>query len=107
MEDTEIIAASKALKCKLDRSAAAGKKGKGGRPASSSSTSFAEGPSKVKDNNWIPSESVKVVNDILRDTQIPDSEIGNTARRILYDLNMIWRKIMRKENEAIKKRLTA
>jgi len=27
--------------------------------------------------------------------------------QILYDLNTIWREIMRKENNAIKKRLTA
>ena len=27
--------------------------------------------------------------------------------RILYDLNNIWREIMRKENSAIKKRLTS
>lgn len=27
--------------------------------------------------------------------------------RILYDLNAVWRTIMRKENDAIKKRLTS
>jgi len=29
-----------------------------------------------------------------------------TISKILYEMNAVWRKIMRKENDAIKKRLT-
>ena len=58
-----------------------------------------------KDNDWIPTEAVRSI------LKIRDDFKGNMSEtcisQILYELNSIWRNIMRKENEAIKKRLTA
>ena len=54
-------------------------------------------------NDWIPTESVRAINKIKEKFkgQMTDSCIS----RILYELNTIWRNIMRKETEAIRKRL--
>ena len=58
-----------------------------------------------KDNDWIPTQAVRAI------LQIRDQFDGKMSEtcisQILYELNSIWRTIMRKENDAIKKRLTA
>ena len=58
-----------------------------------------------KDNDWIPTQAVRAI------LQIRDQFEGKMSEtcisQILYELNSIWRTIMRKENDAIKKRLTA
>ena len=55
-------------------------------------------------NDWIPTEAVRAIIGI-RDRF--NGDMSETCiSQILYELNMIWRQIMRKENEAIKKKLT-
>ena len=55
-------------------------------------------------NDWIPTEAVRAIVGI---KEKYDGEMSETCiSQILYELNMIWRAIMRKENEAIKKKLT-
>ncbi len=58
-----------------------------------------------KDNDWIPTEAVRAILKIWDDFKGVMSEF--CISQILYDLNAIWRNLMRKENDAIKKRLTA
>ena len=58
-----------------------------------------------KDNDWIPTQAVRAINKIRDDFSGKMTE--TCVSQILYELNSIWRQIMRKENEAIKKRLTA
>lgn len=59
----------------------------------------------AKNNDWIPTQAVRAI------LQIKDQFHGQMSEtcisQILYELNTIWREIMRKENNAIKKRLTA
>ena len=63
------------------------------------------GQNEAKDNDWIPTQAVRKI------LQIRDQFNGQMSEtcisQILYELNSIWRDIMRKENNAIKKRLTA
>ena len=58
-----------------------------------------------KSNDWIPTQAVRAI------LQIRDRYEGAMNERcisqILYELNSIWREIMRKENAAIKKRLNS
>jgi hypothetical protein len=55
-------------------------------------------------NEWIPTEAVKKIKEL----QVKyDGKLNETCvSQILYSMNIIWRNIMRKENEAIKRRLT-
>ena len=59
----------------------------------------------AKNNDWIPTQAVRAI------LQIRDQFNSNMSEtcisQILYELNGIWRDIMRKENTAIKKRLTS
>ena len=59
----------------------------------------------AKNNDWIPTEAVRTI------LKIRDQFNGNMSEtcisQILYELNSIWREIMRKENNAIKKRLNS
>jgi len=56
-------------------------------------------------NDWIPTEAVRCISSI---KERYNGEMSETCvSQILYDLNMIWRNIMRKENDAIKKKTTA
>ena len=59
----------------------------------------------VKNNDWIPTQAVRAILQIKEKFhgQMNETCVG----KILYELNTIWREIMRKENNAIKKRLTA
>ena len=58
------------------------------------------------DNDWIPTEAVRAIQRI-KDTPEFNGMMTETAiSRILYDMNAIWRAIMRKEVDAVKKRLT-
>lgn len=63
------------------------------------------GAKEAKNNDWIPTQAVRAI------LSIRDQFNGNMSEtcisQILYELNSIWREIMRKENNAIKKRLTA
>jgi hypothetical protein len=60
---------------------------------------------KKVDNDWIPTEAVRV---IMKIKDQFDGKMTETAvAQILYELNSIWRNIMRTETEAIKNRLTA
>ena len=56
------------------------------------------------DNDWIPTEAVRAIMRIKDDFKGTMTETA--VSQILYELNAIWRNIMRKENDAIKKRLT-
>lgn len=55
-------------------------------------------------NEWIPTEAVKVIKEI--QNKFRDDFSETCVSRILYEFNIIWRNIMRKENEAIKKKYT-
>lgn len=65
------------------------------------------GPAKsakeAKNNDWIPTQAVRAILKIKEDFDSKMSEV--CVSQILYELNSIWREIMRKENNAIKKRL--
>ena len=63
------------------------------------------GPKEAKNNDWIPTKAVRAILAI-RD-QFKGQMTETCISQILYELNSIWREIMRKENNAIKKRLTA
>ena len=55
-------------------------------------------------NEWIPTDAVKKIKEIQTTF---DSKMTETCiSQILYEFNVIWRNIMRKENEAIKKKYT-
>lgn len=55
-------------------------------------------------NEWIPTAAVKKIKEI---QQTFESKMTETCiSNILYEFNIIWRNIMRKENEAIKKKFT-
>lgn len=56
------------------------------------------------DNDWIPTEAVRAIMRIKDEFKGTMTETA--VSQILYELNAIWRNIMRKENDAIKKRLT-
>ena len=74
--------------------------------ASSGQTKTSQtGAKKTKiDNDWIPTEAVRAILKIRDDFKGTMTETA--ISQILYELNSIWRNIMRKENDAIKKRLT-
>lgn len=60
-------------------------------------------PAKKINNDWIPTQAVRALEKIKNDHH---SQLTETAiSKILYDLNNIWRNIMRQENDAMKKRL--
>lgn len=60
---------------------------------------------KKVDNDWIPTDAVRV---IMKIKDQFDGKMTETAvSQILYELNSIWRTIMRTETEAIKNRMTA
>jgi len=52
-------------------------------------------------NEWIPTEAVKKIKEIQENFKSQMTE--TCVSQILYEFNIIWRNIMRKENEAIKK----
>jgi hypothetical protein len=55
-------------------------------------------------NDWIPTDAVRA---ILRIKDQFEGKMTETAvSQILYELNTIWRNIMRTETEAVKRRLT-
>lgn len=55
-------------------------------------------------NEWIPTEAVRAIQKI---KETFDGQMTETCvSQILYELNSIWRFIMRRENEAIKRKLT-
>ena len=57
------------------------------------------------DNDWIPTDAVRC---IMRIKDQFKAQMTETAvSQILYELNRIWRGIMRAETDAIKKRLGA
>ena len=59
-------------------------------------------------NEWIPTEAVKKIKEIQayqyekHEGKMTETCVSN----LLYEFNIIWRNIMRKENEAIKKAAT-
>jgi len=56
-------------------------------------------------NDWIPTEAVRA---IIKIRDQCDGKMTETAiSQILYELNTIWRNIMRTETEAVKRRLVA
>jgi len=52
-------------------------------------------------NEWIPTEAVRKIKEIQKKFDSKMTEI--CISQILYEFNIIWRNIMRKENEALKK----
>ena len=55
-------------------------------------------------NEWIPVDAVKKIKELQTDFK---GQLNETCiSRILYEFNIIWRNIMRKENEAIKTKYT-
>ena len=59
----------------------------------------------AKNNDWIPTQAVRAILSI-RD-QFNGKMSETCISQILYEINSIWRELMRKENNAIKKKLTA
>ncbi len=55
-------------------------------------------------NEWIPTEAVRVIQKIKEQFNAQMTE--TCVSQILYELNSIWRAIMRKESDAIKRKLT-
>lgn len=55
-------------------------------------------------NEWIPTEAVRAIQKIKENFEAQMTE--TCVSQILYELNGIWRAIMRRENEAIKRKLT-
>lgn len=55
-------------------------------------------------NEWIPTEAVRVIQKIKE--QFKGQMTETCVSQILYELNGIWRTIMRKECDAIKKKYT-
>lgn len=55
-------------------------------------------------NEWIPTEAVRVIQKIKEQFNAQMTE--TCVSQILYELNSIWRAIMRKETDAIRKKLT-
>jgi hypothetical protein len=55
-------------------------------------------------NEWIPTEAVRVIQKIKQQFNAQMTE--TCVSQILYELNGIWRAIMRKETDAIKKKFT-
>ncbi len=74
--------------------------------ATSPSSTIKKSKSVAKINNdWIPTKAVQAIISIKEQF---DGRLSETAiSRILYELNTIWRNIMREEVEAVKRRLTA
>ena len=98
MDDSEIVKAANALKGKISGLGRKSNKNSGTK----SKTSL---KSTQPNNDWIPTEAVRAILEI---ADKPENTITETSiAAILYKLNTIWRNIMRKENDAIKKRLTA
>lgn len=55
-------------------------------------------------NNWIPTDAVKKIKEIQSKFK---GQLNETCMsQILYEMNIIWRNIMRKENQAIKRKFT-
>ena len=55
-------------------------------------------------NEWIPTEAVKKIKELQATF---DGKMSETCiSQILYEFNIIWRNIMRKENDAIKTKMT-
>ena len=59
----------------------------------------------VKNNDWIPTQAVRVIQELK--TKHNNYMNETCTGQLLYRLNDIWRQIMRKECDAIKKRLNA
>ena len=55
-------------------------------------------------NEWIPTEAVRAIQKIKE--QFGAQMTETCVSQILYELNSIWRAIMRKENDALKRKLT-
>lgn len=101
MDDAQIIAMSsngqsKASKL-VSRMSGSGKQNLKG-------TTTGGGAKAIKNNDWIPTQAVHAILKIKEQFNGVMSE--TCISQILYELNAIWRNIMRKECEAIKKRLS-
>ena len=55
-------------------------------------------------NEWIPTEAVKKIKDLQK--QFDGKMTETCISQILYEFNLIWRNIMRKENAAVKRKFT-
>ena len=55
-------------------------------------------------NEWIPTDAVRAIQRIKQEFSAQMTE--TCVSQILYELNSIWRALMRKENEAIRRKLT-
>ena len=55
-------------------------------------------------NEWIPTEAVKKIKEI--QTTFDGKMTETCVSQLLYEFNVIWRNIMRKENDAIKRKFT-
>lgn len=74
------------------------------RMASADGLQSAKQKSKLN-NDWIPTQAVKALAEIQR--KFKNQLTEQAVSRILYELNTIWRDIMRSEQEAQRKKLTA
>lgn len=77
-----------------------------GRPASATgrSNKNEQGSSNFS-SEWIPNEAVRAINKIKAEFKAQMTE--TCVSQILYELNTIWRDLMRNECDAIKRRMTA
>jgi hypothetical protein len=94
MTDNEILKKSIILN-------ANGKRGKSSDGTRSANTT-SHGPNLA--NEWIPTEAVRQIQKIKETFNAQMTE--TCVSQILYELNGIWRAIMRKESEAVKKHYT-
>lgn len=111
MNDNEILKQSRAGGKATNRSKSSG------RPTSSTgrmnkslnksinNKSFAgEGNNSTFSSEWIPNEAVRAINRIKEDFKAQMTE--TCVSQILYELNTIWRDLMRTECDTIKRRMT-
>lgn len=96
MDDSSITAKANSTKTKA--------KGKEDKKLNKSASGATGNKQKIN-NDWIPTEAVR---SLLALQERYKGQLNETCvSQILYQLNTIWRNIMRKENDAIKKRLNA
>ena len=86
----------------LKKAGAGAKRGKAGDARGSSAAGGLGGPN--LQNEWIPTEAVRVVQKIKE--QFGSQMTETCVSQILYELNGIWRAIMRKESDAVKRHYT-
>ena len=105
MDDDDIQRAAMKATLKNASDQMAAKRLQQSEEASTAAASSAKSKLPVRNNDWIPTQAVRAIEEIRKKYGGEMNERCVSA--ILYQLNDVWRTIMRKENDAIKKRLNA